>query len=302
MFPDFVKFMDVQSYLYLQIMKRTAGFFAALLLLCISGGSLAAQDIIRLRNGEELKALITSISENEIRYNAIDSPDGSVLSVNMADVLSITYRNGTVEEINRISSGADSAGDFQNDGSCSAYDGYFRNADGLYAVSAENLRPGMSYEELKQIYRTDSWDGPMPGDPYFNQWRLNGLVPGLAQKTMGERARGTVFCSVEFGFCALLAAGTITIACSLDDLNVYMFDAGLIMTVAGGLGAFVTHLWSTVDAVQMMKIKNMYARDMRASGFDSGIELKWSPWVAPVSTGANAGYKTAAGLSISMKF
>lgn len=59
-----------------------------------------AQDIITLKNGTEIKALITEISVDDIRYKRFDNQAGPVYVVKKTEVFMIQYQNGTTEVIN----------------------------------------------------------------------------------------------------------------------------------------------------------------------------------------------------------
>jgi hypothetical protein len=63
-----------------------------------------AQDMITLKNGDEIKAKVTEISSTEIRYKRFDNLDGPVVVIPKADVFAINYENGTRDVIGAISS------------------------------------------------------------------------------------------------------------------------------------------------------------------------------------------------------
>ncbi len=74
-------------------MKRT--FFTAMLCFLVFAGSLAAQDIIILRNGDEINAKVTEIGIDEIRYKRASNPDGPTIVIAKSDVFMIKYKNGS---------------------------------------------------------------------------------------------------------------------------------------------------------------------------------------------------------------
>jgi hypothetical protein len=55
----------------------------------------SAQDIITLKNGEEISAKVTEIEMNLIKYKKFDNQPGSYYTVSKADVFMIKYENGT---------------------------------------------------------------------------------------------------------------------------------------------------------------------------------------------------------------
>jgi hypothetical protein len=63
-----------------------------------------AQDIITLKNGDEIKAKVTEISGSEVKYKRFDNQNGPTVVIEKAKVFAINYENGTREVINTITS------------------------------------------------------------------------------------------------------------------------------------------------------------------------------------------------------
>ena len=61
--------------------------------------SIYSQDIITLKNGEEIKAKVEEISSMEIRYKRFENLQGPTIVITKADVFFINYENGTREII-----------------------------------------------------------------------------------------------------------------------------------------------------------------------------------------------------------
>jgi len=59
--------------------------------------TIAAQDLIVLRNGTMLEARVLEISQTEIRYKRFDHLEGPTIVIPIDDVLSIRYENGRQE-------------------------------------------------------------------------------------------------------------------------------------------------------------------------------------------------------------
>lgn len=55
----------------------------------------SAQDIITLKNGEEIKAKVTEIESIEIKYLKFDNQTGPVYAIDKANIIMIKYENGT---------------------------------------------------------------------------------------------------------------------------------------------------------------------------------------------------------------
>lgn len=78
-------------------MKRLTAFF--ILLSCITN-YLFSQDLIVLKNGDEIKSKVLEITPAEIKYKKFDNLDGPTVTILKTDVFMIKYQNGTKEVIN----------------------------------------------------------------------------------------------------------------------------------------------------------------------------------------------------------
>jgi len=82
------------------LIGRANFFILTLFLSCIS---ICAQDVITLRNGDEIKAKVTEISSNEIKYKRwFEKSDGPTIVISSADVFFIDYEGGTREIITSL--------------------------------------------------------------------------------------------------------------------------------------------------------------------------------------------------------
>jgi len=79
-------------------MKAFSIFTVVFLLIGIC--SVAAQDMIILKDGNMIEAKVTEISKTEIRYKRFEHLDGPTIVIPSSSVLSIKYQNGTYEIIN----------------------------------------------------------------------------------------------------------------------------------------------------------------------------------------------------------
>jgi len=80
--------------------------FAALCLFAGGVFSANAQDMIILRDGNVIEAKVMEVSPTEIRYKRPDHLDGPVRVIYTANVLSIRYENGYVEQFREIAPAA----------------------------------------------------------------------------------------------------------------------------------------------------------------------------------------------------
>jgi len=67
------------------------------LFLLMAGMAVAvnAQDVITLKNGDEIKAKVTEISSSEIKYKRFDNLEGPTIVIVKNEVFAINYENGT---------------------------------------------------------------------------------------------------------------------------------------------------------------------------------------------------------------
>ena len=65
--------------------------------------NLSAQDIIILRNGDEIKSIIMEVNINDIKYKKYENPEGPSYTVNKSELIKIKFENGTQEVFNQTS-------------------------------------------------------------------------------------------------------------------------------------------------------------------------------------------------------
>ena len=68
--------------------------------------SVYAQDVITLKDGNQINVKVTEISSSEIKYKRFDNLEGPTVVVPKADVFAITYENGVREVINAVTAPA----------------------------------------------------------------------------------------------------------------------------------------------------------------------------------------------------
>jgi len=61
---------------------------------------LFSQDIIVLKNGDEIKSKVLEINDKDIKYKKFDNLDGPTIATLKSDIFMIKYQNGTREVIN----------------------------------------------------------------------------------------------------------------------------------------------------------------------------------------------------------
>ena len=65
-----------------------------LTMLSLSALNVAAQDIIVMKNGDEVEAKVTKVGTTEVEYHKWSNQDGPVYSVAKSDVFMVKYMNG----------------------------------------------------------------------------------------------------------------------------------------------------------------------------------------------------------------
>jgi hypothetical protein len=74
------------------LVKKTFLLFVAF---CISAASVFAQDVITLKNGEDIEALVQEIGEVDVKYKKFDNPNGPNYTLKKAEIFMIRYANGS---------------------------------------------------------------------------------------------------------------------------------------------------------------------------------------------------------------
>lgn len=81
-------------------MRRKSIFLFAGMLFVLTA---SAQDVIKMKDGKEIQAKISEITQDEIKYKNFDYQDGPTFTINKSDVSTITYANGMTEEVKATS-------------------------------------------------------------------------------------------------------------------------------------------------------------------------------------------------------
>lgn len=71
--------------------------FIVSLLMTLFVSNLFAQDIIVKRNAEKIDAIVTEITNDEIKYKKADNQNGPTYVLKKSEVLTIIYKNGTID-------------------------------------------------------------------------------------------------------------------------------------------------------------------------------------------------------------
>lgn len=136
-----------------------------------------------------------------------------------------------------------------------------------------------SYKINKENYNHRMYM-PQPGDPY-NPTVMgisSFLVPGLGQILSGETGRGLAFMGGTLGTGVIVGVGLLTGLSETTNSNeLEISSTGLAVVLAGGAIMLGLSTWSSLDAMKVAKINNMYIQDKR--GKLSSVKLELNPFV-----------------------
>ena len=65
------------------------------LLTLFIGANVSGQDVIVKKNGDEIKAKVEQVLDNEIKYRKFENLTGPIYSLTKAEIFMIKYENGT---------------------------------------------------------------------------------------------------------------------------------------------------------------------------------------------------------------
>ncbi len=74
-----------------------------LFFILLTGLSMSAQDIITKIDGTDIKAKVSEVGTNEIKYKSFSNLDGPLYTISKSDVLMVTYENGKRDVFNKES-------------------------------------------------------------------------------------------------------------------------------------------------------------------------------------------------------
>ena len=77
-------------------MKRVLILFACFLV----GGIMSAQDIITKNDGTDIQAKVMEVGQSQISYKKFSNPNGPTYTLDLSEILMITYENGEREMYN----------------------------------------------------------------------------------------------------------------------------------------------------------------------------------------------------------
>lgn len=284
-------------------MKKIIFVLALVLGTAICAG---AQDVITTVKGEKIKAKVTEVGPEVVKYKRIDNPNGPIYAAPVSDILSITYEGGAVEYYNE----PDKVGVPAPAPEAIPMPDPERRVPGPRMQDPGNVR----YKDIAGLYDTRYYR-ERAGDPYIPV--LSGIasffLPGLGQCIDGEWGRGLGIAAANVGFFLLEITEASAIAYNvaksgyyyMNSYPYYYSDYGDLACFSGGALALTLlaqaglNIWNICDAVKIAKVKNMYYNDF-CSGRAS-FDMQFAPTLAFVPSAGNT-FTPAAGLSLKVSF
>lgn len=245
---------------------------AVIALFCMT--QINAQDIITLKSGEKINAKVVDLTETSVVYKLYDDQDGQSYSRKKFNIVSIAYENGNIDIFD--------PDEVMKDG-----------------VTKPEIRKGMSYAELKEIYNPDTYvrretDQYMPG--------LMGLcsfiIPGLGQFIEGEVTPGLLMMGVNVGLNlarfslgdeVVNSNGKKELQLTPKEMQNYVLLTALSIAVG---------IYSATYATRCAKVKNLYRRDLLNMKNSTSFSLSPSLDLTP----STIGFVPSAGLTASIVF
>lgn len=252
-------------------------FFLVALILCVASYIAGADDIITKVNGEQIKAKVTEIGDDTVKFKRMDNPNGPVYSLFFSEIHTIQYESGLVE---KFSDPAPEEPRHYAD----SYDVRYRDI-----VSKYNPR---AYQEGSD----DPYVPAVAGVASF-------FIPGLGQCIDGEWGRGLGIFAANLGFGILeTAEASMMFYAATQDASYYkrysassmssgtLMGASMCAAILTASAHLVFNIWNICDAVNIAKVKNMYYQD-----------INMAPKLA-LSPSFGNGLQPAAGLSLTLSF
>ena len=283
---------------------------------------LCAQDVITTVKGEQIKAKVTEVAPDSVKYKRIDNPNGPVYVMPTAEILSILYENGSKdvygEPVAEGHKDAELIGSVEAEPFVPEDARPVEFADGRQAPAPRREEPRADFgykPRYKDIapYYDSSYYVSRAGDPYVPV--LSGLaswfIPGLGQFLDDEPGRGLGIIGANIGLVVLETVESSLIFYSAAEASSYYMKYGHSYgsdgLAAASLGALILtgafhvgfNIWNIVDAVKVAEVKNMYYQDTRGRRASWDMHLQPNLAFAPAASGS---VEPVAGLSLSLSF
>ena len=240
------------------------------------------QDIIIMKNGNDIQAVVQEVGIDEVKYKRFDNPNGPNYTLKKSDVFMIRYENGTKDVFNVVNTTpVESQREMQttNNQQVNSY-----NEQGDFQEPVYQY-PALKYTFGKEISPYGSEKSP------FLAGFLSLLVPGVGQFYNGDIGGGFLFLGANI-ICNSIWMSSISTdyygSSSIENENAF---------VLGFLGAIAVNIVSVVNAAKVAKKVNI----VRGYRLGENTFLKVQPAIIPKSH-FTANKEYAYGLNFCLNF
>lgn len=216
-----------------------------------------SQDLVIKKDGTEIKAKVTEISDFEIKYRKWDNLEGPIYVENRRDILMIRYENGTNEILYKEITTPPAQEKPAEETIEFTPDNFWTDDLSILDSNVE-----LKYKDLQHYYNRAYYDDLK--EPYYSTSRawFSFLIPGLAQYTMGEPGLGTLHLLMSLGGDVVTIIGGVSAAESKLIRNQDGYTTGIALICAGAALSLCFCIGSIVNAVDIAKVKSLYYDDL----------------------------------------
>ena len=204
-------------------------FFLLFIVFCTSISSLFAQDVITLKNGKDIEAIVQEIGDVDVKYKKVENPNGPNYSLKKADIFMIRYANGSKDVFveDTTPQREERRQPTANNQQINPYNGN---------VSVQQPYPPLKYTFGRQI---SPYGSKKSG---FLSGLLSFVIPGVGQFYNGDVGAGFLYMGSNI-VCNALWMSTIKTDyygnTYIDEKDKSQFTLGLICGIAVNLSAVV---------------------------------------------------------------
>jgi len=203
-----------------------------------------AQDIIIMKNGSDIQAIVQEIGIDDVRYKRFDNPNGPNYTLKKSEIFMIRYANGSKDVFNEVATPAPVQTQQQTTFN-QQINSYNNNTD------SQQQLPKLNYTFGNQISPYGSEKSP------FLAGFLSFLIPGVGQFYNGDVGGGFLYLG-----CNILCNSVWINSIKTDYYgDVYIDETTFTI---GFIGALIVNISSIVNASQGAKKVNI-ARGYRLS-------------------------------------
>jgi TM2 domain-containing membrane protein YozV len=251
----------------------------AAITICIAFSvTMFAQDIIILKNGNDIQAIVIEVGTEDVKYKRFDNQNGPNYTLKKSDIFMIMYENGSKDVFNEIVTPAPAEVQQQTT---------FNQQTGFYNGNANSQQPisTLKYTFGNRISPYGSEKSP------FLAGFLSFLIPGLGQFYNGDIGAGFLYLG-----CNIVCNSILISAISTDYYENTYID-GTKFTI-GFVGALVVTISSIVNGSQMAKRVNI-ARGYRLG---DNTYLKIQPAIIQQNNFLTTNKEYACGMNFCLNF